>query len=349
MYVVLYHNSFYTLWKMKKYNIAFFILVALMIACSCGNKTTKSNTTVQQNDSYQKVSPDFDAGLAYEYIQKQVDFGPRVPNTKEHVACGDFLVSELKRYGADVLEQKASVTAYDGKKLNIRNIIGSYGKDKKDRVLLFAHWDTRPFADYDKDQANHNTPILGANDGASGVGVLLAVAKVLQAQEPNVGIDIIFFDAEDYGPPVFMQNEPQGEWWCLGSQYWGNKPHVDGYKANWGILLDMVGAKDATFYRDYFSKHYASNVLEKVWSTARQLGYGKYFISKDGGSLTDDHLYVNMYRHIPSIDIIDYKMKKNEEGFFQHWHTVDDTVDKIDKETLKAVGQTVLEVVYKEK
>ncbi|NDV67288.1 M28 family peptidase [Dysgonomonas sp. 25] len=329
------------------YRLISIALIASMVACSCGNKTT-TNTSTPQAESYQQVSPAFNADLAYEYVQKQVDFGPRVPNTKEHVACGDFLVSELKRYGAEVVEQKAVLTAYNGKKLNARNIIASYGEDKQERVLLFAHWDTRPYADHDKDEKNHNTPILGANDGASGVGVLLAIAKELQTKEPNVGVDIILFDAEDYGPPAFDGAEKPGDWWCLGSQYWGKNPHVKGYTAKYGILLDMVGTKEATFYREIYSKQVAPNVVEKVWSTARQLGYGKYFISKDGGGVTDDHVYVHQYRHIPSIDIIDYKIDKKNDGFFSHWHTVNDTMENIDKETLKAVGQTVLEVIYKE-
>jgi len=314
------------------------------MTCACGNKTSQ-NTPVK---TYQKVSPDFDADSAYSFIDKQVSFGPRVPNTPQHVACGDYLVGELKRFGADLKEQKAVLTAYNGTKLNARNIIASYGLDKKNRILLFAHWDTRPYADHDSNPDNHNKPILGANDAGSGVGVLLEVARIIQSQTPEVGVDIIFFDAEDYGAPHFLENQPEGEWWCLGSQYWSKNPHVADYKAKFGILLDMVGAADATFYREYYSKRYAASIIEKVWSTARQLGYGRYFISKDGGGVTDDHVPVNENMRIPSIDIIDYKLDANH-GFFPQWHTVKDDMSIINKETLKAVGQTILEVIYKEK
>lgn len=324
-----------------------FCVVLSLFAISCSN-TKMKNIDTSTTKQYQRISPEFNGDSAYSYVDNQVAFGPRVPNTKEHVACGDYLVKTLNRFGAEVKEQKMIVTAFDGTKLNARNIIGIYGKDKPKRVLLFAHWDTRPFADADPDKSRWNEPILGANDGASGVGVLLEIARQLQEKEPEVGVDIIFFDAEDYGDPSFAKNVPQGEWWCLGSQYWAKNPHEKDYKANYGILLDMVGAKDATFYREYYSKRYGENVLEKVWSTARQLGYSKYFVGKDGGGVTDDHLYVNRGRNIPSIDIIHLDESKDF-SFGEFWHTHKDDMSVIDKETLKAVGQTVLEVIYKEK
>jgi Zn-dependent M28 family amino/carboxypeptidase len=264
------------------------------------------------------------------------------------VACGDYLTSSLKRFGAEVQEQKMTVTTYNGIKLNARNIIGSYGTDKKNRILLFAHWDTRPYSDQDPDPANHHKPLLGANDGASGVGVLLEVARVLQTQSPNVGVDIIFFDAEDYGPPAFAKSEPSGDWWCLGTQCWANNPHVPNYKAKYGILLDMVGAPDAVFAKELTSKHYAREIVEKVWSIAGKLNYGNYFSGKDGGAVTDDHTYVNELRKIPGIDVIHFDAR-TEHNFGSYWHTQKDDMSSISKETLKAVGQTILEVLYKEK
>jgi Zn-dependent M28 family amino/carboxypeptidase len=316
------------------------------IACSCGRTTQNSPVT----ESYQKVSPDFDADSAYAYIDRQVAFGYRIPNTKEHVACGDYLVTEMKHFGAEVQEQKRVLTAYDGTKLNARNIIASYGLDKKNRVLLFAHWDTRPYSDQDPDPANHKKPLLGANDAASGVGVLMEIARVLQTRPTEIGVDIIFFDAEDYGIPDFAEKSLiDGNTWCLGSQYWSKNPHVPNYKAKFGILLDMVGAEGATFYKEGVSLEYAENIVEKVWRTAGQLNYGKFFIGKSsGGGITDDHGPVNQIRRIPSIDIIDYRMDV-EHGFFHSWHTQKDDMRNISKETLKAVGQTVLEVIYKEK
>lgn len=318
-----------------------------LIACSCGQKAT-SNSDTTSVDKYAQVSPDFNSDSAYHFVDKQVAFGPRVPNTAQHVACGDYLVAELKRFGANVIEQKADLKAYDGTILKSRNIIAEFYPEKKDRILLFAHWDTRPFSDQDPDQNNHRVPVLGANDGGSGVGVLLEVARVLQNKTPELGIDIIFFDSEDYGTPSFVNDAAPGEWWCLGSQYWSKNPHIKGYKARFGILLDMVGAPDAKFVKEAISRQYANGIVEKVWGTARSLGYGKYFIDKNGGGIIDDHVPVNENLRIPSIDIIQYD-ENSGSGFGWYWHTTKDDMNSISKETLKAVGQTVLEVVYKEK
>lgn len=320
-----------------------------LLACACGNKTTQGNIQSNQPEAYSKISPDFNADSACYFVEKQVSFGPRVPNTQAHIDCGDYLVNELKRYGAAVTEQKANLKAYNGTILKSRNIIGTFDADKKDRVLLFAHWDSRPFADHDPNSENHHTPISGANDGGSGVGVLLEVARIIQTQSPSVGIDIIFFDSEDYGPHNSESRVTDADkYWCLGSQYWTNNPHVPGYKARFGILLDMVGAPDATFCKEYFSRKYAGGVVEKVWRTGRDLGYGRYFADKNGGAITDDHIPVNQVGGIPSVDIIQYD-ENTESGFGWYWHTVKDDMNTISKETLKAVGQTVLEVIYKEK
>lgn len=324
-------------------NIILVVSVLSLVACSCGKKAASVASQV-----YEKASPDFNADSAYSYVDKQVAYGPRVPNTAEHVACGDYLVAELKRFGADVYEQKMELQTFDKVKLNARNIIGSFDKQNSKRVLLFAHWDSRPFSDRDQNKDNYHKPLLGANDGASGVGVLLELARNIQAKSPNIGVDIIFFDAEDWGPPAFLEDEPEGDWWCLGSQYWSKNPHVADYKAKYGILLDMVGAPDATFYKEYYSKENAGGVVEKVWSVARQLGFGSYFVSKDGGAIMDDHIPVIQNRKIPSIDIIHFSAD-TEHNFGAYWHTQKDDMSSISKETLKAVGQTVMEVVYLEK
>lgn len=288
--------------------------------------------------------PSFQEDSAYAYIENQVKFGPRVPNTKAHKACGDYLANELRRFGAQVYEQEALLTAYDNTELEARNIIGSFHPENKNRILLFAHWDSRPYADHDPDPANHQTPIDGADDGGSGVGVLLEIARQIGQKDPGVGIDIIFFDAEDYGTPEFV-TDSKPDTWCLGAQFWAKNPHVPDYRADFGILLDMVGAKNATFFKEQQSTRYAAKYVEEVWSTARDLGYGKYFIQADGGAITDDHQYVIQGRSIPCIDIINYD-PETEKGFGDHWHTINDTMENIDPQTLKAVGQTVLEVIY---
>lgn len=330
---------------MKNYWMA--VSAAAMFVCfSCNTGNGKGATTGQTEEKTVIKAPDFNADSAYQYVKAQVDFGPRVPNTAEHVACGNYLAKKLEEYGAKVTNQYADLTAYDGKILKARNIIGAYKPDLKKRVALFAHWDTRPWADKDKDEANHHTPILGANDGASGVGVLLEIARQINLQEPTIGIDIIFFDAEDGGTPDFYEGRHEETSWCLGSQYWSRIPHVQGYNARFGILLDMVGGKGATFYREAASMKYAKSIVNKVWKKAKEIGYETYFINEDGGGVTDDHVFVNQIARIPTIDIVPMD---EDSSFFPHWHTIGDTMDVIDKSTLKAVGQTVMEVIYNEK
>ncbi len=281
-------------------------------------------------------------------MEKQLAFGSRVPGTTAHQACGDYLAAKLTEFGAQVTEQKADITHYDGKNLTLRNIIGSYYPEKEKRILLFAHWDTRPFADEESDAGRQQQPIAGADDGASGVGTLLEIARNLQQYPVEVGVDIIFFDLEDWGQPYFDTDWVQGEWWCLGSRYWSEQPHVENYKADYGILLDMVGAANATFLKEGYSMKYAPNILDKVWSTAAKLGHGNYFLPQNGGYITDDHLSVNQHQRAPSINIINLKTDTHT-GFASHWHTHRDDMRNIDRGSLKAAGQTVMEVIYTEK
>jgi hypothetical protein len=312
---------------------------------SCGQKGTAEQASAN-TETMQKTSktPDFNADSAYTFVANQVEFGPRVPNTPEHVACGDYLIRELERFGAKVFIQEAVLTAFNGTKLQSRNIIGSYDPDNKKRVMLFAHWDTRPFADQDI-PANHYTPIDGADDGASGVGALLEIARQINANSPGYGIDIIFFDSEDYGTPTFERIDYSQTWYCLGSQFWAKNPHVPNYKADFGILLDMVGAKNATFYKEGYSMQKAAPTVEKIWNTARDIGYGRFFMNAKADPITDDHQFVMEGRGIPCVDII-YLDSDTNHSFGPHWHTVNDNMDNISTETLKAVGQTVLEVIY---
>lgn len=319
-----------------------------MALCSCGQRSSNAQPeTVTEVKQATTTAPSFNADSAYAYIDRQVAFGYRVPNMPGHKACGDYLAAELKRFGAQVYEQEMTLTAYDGTKLDCRNIIGSFNPEQEKRILLFAHWDTRPYSDEDPNPANHRKPIDGADDGASGVGVLLEIARQIGMKTPNIGIDIAFFDAEDYGVPEFAKEQygNTSDTWCLGSRFWGRNPHKPGYKAQFGILLDMVGARDAVFYKEYISMRYAARYVDEVWEKARNLGYGKYFINANGGAITDDHEAVIEETGIPCLDIINYD-PNTEEGFRTHWHTQNDNMNVIDRDVLKAVGQTVIEIIY---
>lgn len=321
------------------------LLTAFMLlsAFSCGLNSSKTSATDEPEKKIDVQAPPFNADSAYKYVQAQVDFGPRVPNTPAHVACGDYLAGQLEAYGAKVTNQYVDLPAFDGTLLKARNIIGSFKPESKKRIALFAHWDTRPWADNDPDKKNHKTPVVGANDGASGVGVLLEIARLISLQQPELGIDIILFDAEDWG---ISGSEDS---WALGAQHWARHPHVPNYNARFGILLDMVGGKNATFYKEYYSEYYAKDVNRKVWKKAKQLGHSRFFVDEDGGGTTDDHLYVNRIAKIKTIDIVPHHPECEASSFGPTWHTVNDDMENIDPATLQAVGQTVVEVIYNEK
>lgn len=328
------------------------LVVLSLLLFSCGSSKRKSinqsATEATQRTNKTIEVPVFDADSAYQYTKSQCDFGPRVPNSKAHKACAKYLASKLRSFGAQVTEQEADLIAYDGQMLHCVNIIGSYKPESKKRIALFSHWDSRPFADHDPDIENRYTPIDGANDGASGVGMLLEIARQIQKKSPEMGVDIIFFDAEDYGAPEYYKGEKKEEHWCLGSQYWARQPHINDYMARYGILLDMVGGKDATFYYEYYSMQYASKLTKKIWAVAKEIGYGKYFISEQGGGVTDDHVFVNQIMHLPTTDLIPYEESNKHSTFGSTWHTLNDNMSAISVETLKAVGQTIITVVYRE-
>lgn len=292
----------------------------------------------------------FSADSAFASIKTQCDFGPRTPESEAHQLCGDYIVEKFRSYGLEVTEQKTTVTGWDKKKLPCRNIIASYRPDMKERILFAAHWDCRPWCDNDADKNNHRKPVMGANDGASGVGVMIELARLLKDIDPAVGVDFICFDMEDYGAPYWGNDvAPQdGSDWCLGSQYWAHHPHVAGYMARYGILLDMVGGRNAEYCYEGFSLRYAPDVVQKVWASARAVGADKYFLNEDGSWATDDHIAINEVALIPTIDIIPYH-KHQEASFGPTWHTVNDTPENISLETLKAVGQTMVEVITNEK
>ena len=312
-----------------------FGLLTVLYACKSSDKVSDENTKPARVVDV----PDFNADSAYSFVQEQVDFGPRIPNTSAHIAAGNKIISRLEAYGAKVKVQSFEATTYDGVTLSLRNIMGSFNPAAKKRILLAAHWDTRPWASKEKEEPT--STFDGANDGASGVGVLLEIARKIQTSTPpDVGVDLLFFDGEDWG----QEGNGRPETWCLGSQYWAK--NKGGYAAYYGILLDMVGGKNARFPYEEISRKMAKKVQTKVWTQAAEIGYAKYFIPQKEGPITDDHYYVNTIAKIPMIDILHWEP---EFGYFGNWHhTRKDDMSIIDKNTLKAVGQTVMHVVYYE-
>lgn len=324
----------------------------LLFSCKEENSSTNKKTPVvdKQIENQPKVTtPSFNGDSAFQYVKKQVDFGPRVPNTVMHDSCADWMKDRLEGFGFSIISQKGKVKAFTGAVLNIENIIAQWRPEETNRIMLCAHWDTRPFAD--RDSVNQNKPILGANDGASGVGVLMEIARQISLSDPKTGVDLIFFDAEDYGAisgAGMMSINSNADTWCLGSQYWCKNPPISNYRPRYGVLLDMVGASGATFPKEGISRQYASGPLNKIWNTAAKLGYGNYFVKKMAPPITDDHTYINELTSIPTLDIIHYAPRTSYGNFdfgkFHHTHN--DNLDVIDKKTLKAVGQTLLEVIY---
>jgi len=295
----------------------------------------------------QPVGPVFVADSAYAYCEAQCAFGPRIMNSDAHDRCGEWITGKFQSLGMTVQTQSAQLKGYDGTMLRSTNIIASYKPELTDRILVCAHWDSRPWADNDPDEANHHTPVMAANDGASGVAVMLELARLLGAQDSlAVGVDFVCFDAEDWGTPQWADTPDSGDTWALGAQHWAANPHKDGYKARFGILLDMVGGRGAKFYQEGMSKQFAPAIVDRVWEAAHTVGYGSMFPKAEGGMVTDDHIPVNEKLKIPTIDIINYYPDCEQSSFGPTWHTVSDTMENIDKNTLQAVGQTVVQVLF---
>lgn len=328
---------------------AFILFGISLLLVGCGNagdqdKGSSDNARTSEAD---KQLPDvsFNADSAYYYIKKQVSFGPRVPNTPSHEETANWLTRKLKQYADTVQVQKGEVTAYNGKTLFIKNIRASFNPDAQKQLLLGAHWDTRPFAD--RDTTRTDEPIPGANDGGSGTAVLLEIARQLHKKDPEVGINIVLFDAEDYGAPEAQQKRGTDNKFCLGSAYWAKRINEDKYWADYGILLDMVGAKDANFLREGYSLKHAPRVVDKIWSTAHQLGHDQFFSYTKTRPVMDDHVNVIRKAGIPMANIIDYNHRRPN-GFGDYWHTHNDNLNLISRKTLNAVGETVMTVIRQE-
>ena len=324
----------------SKYIFLSFLIVATLFS-SC-----KSNKQVEE--VLQPVGPAFIADSAMAYCQAQCDFGPRTMNSKAHDLCEEWIVNKFKGFGLEVETQKADLTCWDGTKLHSTNIIAHFNPQAERRILICAHWDSRPWADNDPDSTNWHKPVLAANDGASGVGVMLEVARLLQNDTTlAIGVDLVCFDAEDYGTPQWADNREDSEsTWALGAQYWAKNLSGDN-KPQFGILLDMVGGQGAKIYQEQLSLRYAASIVDKVWSAARHAGYSSVFVNEVGGQITDDHVPVNK-AGIPTVDVIPFYPDCRQSAFGPTWHTVNDDMEHLDINTLKAVGQMLIQVIYSE-
>lgn len=336
---------------MKKSKIMIALLIVALIAGAAFNFLPSNKAEVSETEEIEKVQPvgpDFNADSAYIYLQEQCDFGPRTMNSTAHDKCEKWIIQKFEQYGCKVTTQKATLNGYDGTPLRSTNIMASYNPEATTRIMFCAHWDCRPWADNDPDSTNWHKPIIAANDAASGVGVMIELARILKGSDLELGVDFVCFDAEDYGTPQWFEGEDPGDTWALGAQYFANNL-PEGYAPRYGILLDMVGGVGAKFYREGMSMQYAPAIVKKVWNAARQVGYGSYFPKADGGMITDDHIPVNQTANIPCIDVIPYYPDCAQSSFGPTWHTIADNMDNIDKNTLKAVGQTMVQVLFTEK
>lgn len=304
--------------------------VAGCLGCGASKSRQEAASTAEGAPPAAAVA--FDRDSAYSYVAAQVGFGPRVPNTPSHRAACKWLASELRRHGAEVIEQPMRLTTFDNTVLDATNIMGRYNTASSERLLLLAHWDCRPWADEDPDESKRSQPVDGANDGASGVGVLLEIARQLGRENPAKGVDILFVDAEDWG------TTGQEDSWALGAQYFAAHPPVEGYSPREAILLDMVGGHDARFYREYFSERAAGSLNASLWGIADSLGYGEYFPDRIGTAVTDDHVQL-IQAGIPAVDVIEFSPSG---GFNSRWHTSSDNMEGISAETLGRVGETVM-------
>ncbi len=323
---------------------SYIVLFLLLLFTAC----TKKQAVVSR--------PAFCADSAYAYIEKQMSYGPRVPNSKAHNDCAVWFIQTLRAQGATVELQRGQMPDYRGNMQQIYNIIAHFSTPEtvsRPRVLLGAHYDTRPWCDEEEQYSDRFYNVPGANDGASGVGVLLEIGRQLGLRIADstlqTPVDIVLFDCEDMGTPRFYTGQEREDTWCLGSQLWAtnyakmsnDKSQISNPQYRFGIVLDMVGAPDAVFPRELYSTQYASNYQQQIWRAAEQLGYGAMFSSQQSYPITDDHYYVNYIAGIPCVDIIHYDIR-NATGFPHWWHTRNDDLSNISKSTLQAVGEVVM-------
>lgn len=310
------------------------------IAVGCKNEQTLSDPNTTSEQKPRAKVPKFNVDSAYYFIEKQLSFGPRVPGTSASKACGEWLSGKLEAYSGNVTLQNFEVDFLGRENVPATNIISVFNPGKQQRVLLCAHWDSRAIAD--KDDERKDEAILGADDGASGVAALLEIARIISENDIDLGVDIVLFDAEDQGE----MGGGKEDTWALGAQYFSKNPHKNNYKAEFGILLDMIAAKGARFGKEGISRQYARKETDKIWKLAQAMGYGHLFQNVSTGAITDDHYWINTILRIPTVNIINIPGGDNS-SFGSYHHTHDDSIEIIDKRNLKSVGQVVLAVLYR--
>lgn len=317
------------------HSLVSFVLV-LLITASCSQEDAERLNFEKKG----RMVPVFNVDSAYHFVEQQVRFGPRNPNSEGHEKTRDYLLKKLRQYAGarSVFSQQFTHVGYESDTLRLSNIIAAFNPQSSDRIMLCAHWDTRPRGEEDQEQPDQ--PILGADDGGSGVGVLLELARLMSSHSPDIGVDIILFDGEDYGKSGSLEQ------YFLGSRYWANNPPVPGYKPRFGILLDMVGGANARFPKERYSVQYAPALVNEIWSIAEEKGYGDIFVDEPGTFISDDHVVINRILSIPTIDVIRHQPGTEDVVFAPYWHTQDDDMDVISKETLQAVGEVMAELIY---
>jgi hypothetical protein len=316
---------------------AFLIMTIVLLTANGCYKDDQKEKIVSEVKQENYTGPLINGDSVMNHVSSQLAFGPRNPGSKGHSEAMNFLLNYLQSKADTAFLQKFSSTVY-GKKYDMANIVASFSPKKKDRVLLCAHWDTRPFADEDTDIADRSQPIIGANDGASGVAVLMEIASILSKQKPELGIDIILIDGEDLG----MAGDLDG--FFQGSRYLAQNYPLT--KPRYGILLDLVGDQQAQFRYEPMSQQAHAVLVEAVWNIAKQR-QSPFFIHELGNPVNDDHVILNQFG-IRTINIIDVNLVGNIDPNprRKYWHTSEDVIENISSQTLADVGNVLLHFLF---
>ena len=325
--------------RIDKSRSSLLIFVLVLVSLSCSRNQPPTVFTEPQGN----IVPAFSADSAFSFIEAQINFGPRVPNTPEHTAAAAWKIAKLLSYAGEsmVYPQRFTTAGYNGDTLQLTNIIAAFNPTATDRIMLCAHWDSRPRSDADMNPELANQPVLGADDGASGVAVLIELARLFRDNPPPIGVDLVLFDGEDYGEDGDLAM------YFLGSRHWAQNQLSPSYKPRFGILLDMVGGKGALFPKEVNSMNIAPSLVDEIWQIAGSMGYEALFPNEVGLPIQDDHVILNQYLSFPTIDIIHHRRPiGNQTGFPDYWHTSRDNIDAIDKRTLEAVGNILTEIIY---